>query len=90
MHSEMITKQLLKDAIDYVQDEYLEALYTIIIACGLPAHKAYQGHLPAVSPDTETEGGDWQTFIQETYGCLADDPITRGDQGTYEKREAVA
>src|SRR5262245_170814 len=90
MYGEMITKQLLKDAIDHVQDEYLEALYTIIRACGLPAHKASQEHLPAASPGTETEGLDWQTFIQETYGCLADDLITRGDQGTYEKREEVA
>lgn len=85
----MITKQVLKDEIDHVQDEYLEALYTIIKACGLPAHKASQDRLTKASPCTETEVLDWQTFIQETYGCLADDPITRGDQGTYERREEV-
>ena len=85
----MITKQLLKDEIDQVQDEYLEALYKIIKACGLPVDKASQERLTEVSPLTETEVLDWQTFIQETYGCLADDPIARGDQGTYERREAV-
>ncbi|MFQ5632644.1 MAG: hypothetical protein ACE5I1_28075, partial [bacterium] len=27
---------------------------------------------------------DWHEFIRETYGCLADDPIERGDQGTFD------
>ena len=31
----------------------------------------------------------WQAFIQETYGCLTDDPIARGDQGTFETREVL-
>jgi hypothetical protein len=31
---------------------------------------------------------DWSAFVKETYGCLADDPIERGAQGSYEIREA--
>ncbi|MFH0824887.1 MAG: hypothetical protein V2B18_19205, partial [Pseudomonadota bacterium] len=32
---------------------------------------------------------EWRRFIEDTYGCLADDPIERGDQGRYEIREAA-
>ncbi len=32
---------------------------------------------------------EWHDFIAETYGCLADAPIERGDQGQYEIREAI-
>jgi len=31
----------------------------------------------------------WQAFIEDTYGCLVDDPVERGDQGVYEIREAI-
>jgi hypothetical protein len=43
------------------------------------------------SPDLDpiTAAEDWQSFIQNTYGCLADDPIERGTQGNDEKREAI-
>jgi len=36
--------------------------------------------------DDQTE---WQAFVNETYGCLADDPIERGEQGVYEIREVL-
>lgn len=32
---------------------------------------------------------NWEEFIQETYGCLKDDPIERGSQGEFELREAI-
>ena len=32
---------------------------------------------------------EWHSFIQETYGCLSDTPIERGDQGAYEVREVI-
>jgi uncharacterized protein (DUF433 family) len=32
---------------------------------------------------------NWRAFIAETYGCLADVPITCGDQGQYEIREPI-
>jgi hypothetical protein len=32
---------------------------------------------------------NWSSFIEQTYGSLADDPIERGGQGRYEVREAI-
>lgn len=32
---------------------------------------------------------EWHDFINMTYGCLADDPITRYPQGEYEEREPI-
>jgi hypothetical protein len=81
----MLTKQVLKKEIDYVRDEHLEALYNIIRAFSLPV----EGNVSSSDLDPTTAAEDWQSFIQETYGCLADDPIERGTQGHYEKREAI-
>jgi hypothetical protein len=85
----MITKQLLKDEIDYVQDAYLEALYKIIKAFRLPVGEELVIHHTEKQLLGTSDVGEWQAFIQETYGCLADDPITRGEQGTFETREAL-
>ncbi|ETX05248.1 hypothetical protein [Candidatus Entotheonella palauensis] len=78
----MLTKQVLKKEIDYVRDEHLEALYNIIRAFSLPMEDN------VTSPDLNLVADieDWQSFIQATYGCLADDPIERGAQGDYETR----
>ena len=38
----MITKQVLKEEIDHVRDEYLEALYQIIRAFKSPVEEAHQ------------------------------------------------
>ncbi|MFN8489700.1 MAG: hypothetical protein U0350_19100 [Caldilineaceae bacterium] len=81
----MVTKELLKIEIDQVQDKYLEALYKII-----------EAFLEATRVNNTTTVLDqtidlpWQDFIEATYGCLADDPLERGDQGVYEIREAFA
>jgi hypothetical protein len=78
----MVTKQLIKTEIDNVQDEYLEALYKIVKAFGTGNNSL------AIVPEKDQEKL-WQTFIQDTYGCFADDPIERGDQGGYEAREPI-
>ena len=85
----MITKQILKEEIDHVRDEHLEALYNIIRAFGLPIGQ--EAHIQEAEKSSEdiAEAADWHTFIQETYGCLADDPIERGDQGDYDVREVI-
>lgn len=83
----MITKELIKAEIDRVQDKYLEVLYKIIKALVSPTDEV-------ASPKTTTvitkkvEDLEWHNFIEETYGCLADAPIERGEQGQYEIREA--
>jgi hypothetical protein len=79
----MITRHLLKREIDKVRDEHLTALYIIIKAFEFPAGESI---FDANIAPTET-GLNWDKFIQETYGCLQDDPIERGSQGEYELRE---
>ena len=76
----MITRHLLKREIDKVRDEHLTALYIIIKAFKLPAGESI---FDADAARSET-GLNWERFIQETYGCLQDDPIERGSQGEYE------
>lgn len=44
--------------------------------------------VPAIDRIDETRAA-WLAFVNETYGCLADDPIVRGEQGMYEEREAL-
>jgi hypothetical protein len=79
----MITRHLLKREIDKVRDEHLTALYNIMKVFELPAGEII---LDADIAPTETVT-NWDRFIQETYGCLRDDPIERGSQGEYELRE---
>ncbi len=76
----MVTRALIKAKIDKVQDVYLEALYRIVQAFEAPA--------PGETGET-IDDMHWQKFIAETYGCFADDPIARGDQGRYEIRETI-
>jgi len=69
--------------IDNLKDEYLEILYRIIKALEIPVSEVTE-HLEIINKQSE-----WHNFIQETYGCLADAPIERGEQGKYEVREAI-
>ncbi len=81
----MVTRALLKEEIDKVQEEYLTALYNIIKVFELPS-----GTVISVQDITaKIEKSDWKDFIEETYGCLRDDPVERGVQGEYEIREAI-
>ena len=79
----MITKEKIKTEIDNLKDEYLEILYRIIKALEIPVSEVTE-HLEIINKQSE-----WHNFIQETYGCLADAPIERGEQGKYEVREAI-
>jgi hypothetical protein len=79
----MITKEIIKAEIDNLKDEYLEILYRIIKALEVPVTKVTK---PLGKKNKES---DWYNFVQETYGCLADAPIERGEQGKYEIREAI-
>lgn len=82
----MITKELLKNEIDKVQDKYLDALYQIISAFETPRHIV--GIDRPITMNTDFESS-WHDFIKATYGSLADAPITRGEQGQYEMREEI-
>ncbi len=77
----MVTREQLRAELDEVEEEDLDILHRIIMAlAGSPSKPV------AEAPDEPIE---WCRFIQDTYGCLADDPIEKGDQGRYEMREAV-
>jgi hypothetical protein len=74
----MINRRQLKTEIDKVKSEHLELLYGIIKLLEDGNHGTEIG-----------VGLDWREFVANTYGCLADAPISRGDQGHFESREAM-
>lgn len=39
--------------------------------------------------NSEEKKLEWHDFIEQTYGCLADDPIVRHSQGEYTQRETL-
>ncbi len=41
------------------------------------------------SDNFEEKKGEWHDFIEQTYGCLADDPIVRYSQGEFTQRETL-
>jgi len=65
----MISRRLLKTEIDKVKAEHLELLYGII--------KLLENGNQGTVVGTDL---DWHEFVATTYGCLADAPISRGDQ----------
>jgi hypothetical protein len=76
----MITKEMIKCEIDKVQDDYLEALFKIIKAFEEPTEG---------KPFQESKDAEWKAFVNKFAGCMANDPIKRGDQGTFELREKI-
>ncbi|HPG41423.1 MAG TPA: DUF758 domain-containing protein [bacterium] len=78
----MVTKEMIKSKIDRVQNEYLELLYKIIKAFTVSEPKASR----LVKNRIKEGSTDWQIFIDTTYGSLAENPIERAEQGSYEER----
>lgn len=74
----MIDRRLLKTEIDKVKNEHLELLYGII--------KLLTDSTPTGEASISL---DWHEFVANTYGCLTNAPISRGDQGHFEVREAI-
>lgn len=85
----MINKELIKLEIDKVKSEYLGLLYRIIKAL----EKGLQDDDVVFDFGTDKEkvleNNEWLAFIGDTYGCLSDSPILRGEQGAYEDRKAM-
>ncbi|SLM31657.1 conserved hypothetical protein [Desulfamplus magnetovallimortis] len=90
----MITKDSIKSEIDKLQDQYLETLFRIIKAFEYIPDSS-QNIMNSEQKQTQEqkqmqqEKNEWLAFIENTYGCLSDDPIERGDQGNYEIREVI-
>jgi len=85
----MISRRLLKTEIDKVKSEHLELLYGIIKLLENGVRKDTTPNLAEAQPSEAGAPLDWHEFIASTYGCLSDAPISRGDQGHYESREAM-
>ena len=85
----MITKERLKREIDHVQDQYLEVLYQIIQVFEYPLKTGSNLSTEGSGMFEQDATQEWLTFIEQTYGSLADDPIERVEQGAYEVREAI-
>jgi len=79
----LVTRNLLKEEIDKVQDSHLEILYRIIKALETPSDSG------SLSSPKELTLSNWKEFIESTYGCMVDDPIYRGEQGQHEMREVM-
>jgi hypothetical protein len=67
-----ISRELIKTEIDNVPEQDLEALHHIIRALI---------RQPQPTPVLTNTVVDWQTFVEQTYGSLASDPIVREPQG---------
>jgi hypothetical protein len=68
----MSDKELLKSEIDHLSDEYIDFLIKLV--------KSWD---PSVK---RLDRNDWESFVDNHFGILKNDPIFRGDQGSYEKR----
>ena len=82
----MVTRELVKDRIDHVQEEYLDILYKIVQSFEPDLPTAVQSNHTPASPRSEDE--NWHRFVSLTYGSTANAPIARGEQGEFEIREA--
>jgi len=82
---EMVTRELVKEKIDHVQEEYLDILYKIVQSFEADFPTAVQSNHAPTSPRSEDE--NWHRFVALTYGSTANAPIERGEQGKFEIRE---
>ena len=85
----MISRKLLKTEIDKVKSEHLELLYGIIKLLENGACKDVTSGLTKTQAAEPAPPLDWHEFVADTYGCLVDSPIARGEQGCYESRETI-
>ena len=73
-----ISKEQIKSEVDKVRDEYLGALYRIILALADPM---------MAPPRPEPAGtGGWSQFISQMYGATHDAPLERWPEGAAEER----
>ena len=78
----VITKDILKREVDYIQDQYIETLYTVIKAFEFP-------RVRKVTRKHTTTAEQWSAFLNKFAGICAESPLQRGEQGQYEIREAL-
>lgn len=79
----MITRELITNDIDQLQEYYLDFLHRIIRAL-IPVKPT-----SSISTQEQAQVDSWEDFLQSTYGIFQDEPLERGPQGTLEIREAI-
>ena len=80
-----ITKELVKMEIDTLPEYDLEVVYNVIKALESPLWELERLR----QPFPKSEQMAWEQFVDQYAGCLRDAPITRGEQGAYDVREAL-
>ena len=78
----MNTRELIKNEIDQLQENYLDFVYRIIRALMPSTAKTPMPRKEGVADDS------WEEFIRSTYGVFRDEPLERASQGTLEIRES--
>lgn len=81
----MVTKEVVKAELEYLQDEYVEVVYKVIKALEMPLVESDR-RLDAFPVSAQSA---WEAFVDRYAGCLKEAPIARGEQGTYEMREEL-
>lgn len=85
----MISRELVRLEVDKVRAEYLDLLYRIIQILENGATDQMASIQADVGADELSGDRDWHKFVASTYGCLSEAPISRGEQGRHENREAM-
>jgi hypothetical protein len=70
----LVTRNLIKEEIDKVQDSHREILYRIVKVLETPSNSE------SLSIPKDIKTSNWKEFIESTYGCMADDPIYKDGQ----------
>lgn len=85
----MITREQLKQEIDKVQGNYLDALFQVIQSFEYIPDSCFNESITEKSKTPDQSKESWVKFIEDNYGSLALHPITRQEQGAYEIREYI-
>ncbi len=74
-----VLRELLKNEIEKVRDDYLDLLYQIIRVFERPASATTSVALQSEQLRVSEERAEWRRFVQRTFGAFADDPIKYED-----------
>jgi len=85
----MITKNILKAQIDRIPYEYIGVIYRIIQIFENLTDDINENKIKPSIYNQTYDKEEWLEFINDTYGCLKDDPIKRWEQGEFEVREII-
>lgn len=74
----MITREILQQELNKVDDKYFPLLHKIIVAFE---------NQPEIKKNYSKQ--EWEDFVNTYFGIFKDDPIERGEQLPFEHREPM-